>query len=84
MDTKYIILNWSEVDKINFDEIKETSIDTLRKSIDENKTLIKWSGENPSFYDSLETKSQIYSLEEILDILETNEWKSDYQIIQAE
>ena len=49
---KYIIFNISEIDKINFEQIKETSIDTIRKSIDETKTFVKW--------DTDETPDNIY------------------------
>jgi hypothetical protein len=74
MSKKYIIVNISELDKINFDEVLETSSETLHKSYDEQKFFIKWEGDNPSFYDSLETKSIIYTNIEMLDILSTEEW----------
>jgi hypothetical protein len=38
---KYIIFSTSELDKINFDEVLETSSETVRKSIDETKTFVK-------------------------------------------
>ena len=38
---EFIIINVSEIDKINFDEVLETSGNTLRKSIDKTKTFIK-------------------------------------------
>ena len=38
----YVIFATSEANTINFDEVLETSIETLRKSIDETKTFVKY------------------------------------------
>jgi hypothetical protein len=83
MDIKrnYIILDVSELDKIIFDEILNSSIETLRYSLDGTKTFIKWDGNQPSFVDTLDTKSQVYSYDEIITILETSEWKAEYNPI---
>jgi hypothetical protein len=76
MDTnrKYIIFNLSEVDKIDFNLISITSIDTIRKSLDGTKGIIKWDGDEPEFLTTLQTKSSIYNIEEIQSILLTEEW----------
>lgn len=73
---KYIIFDYSEVHKVNFDEVLETSIDTLRLSLDGTKTFVKWIGEEPSFVSSIISKSPLYTNEEILSILSTDEWRS--------
>jgi hypothetical protein len=52
----------------------ETSVETLRLSVDGTKTFVKWIGDTPSSIDSLTTKSQVYNNVEILTILDTNEW----------
>lgn len=41
---QYMIFNMSEVDSINFDEVLQTSVETLRKSNDNTKTFVKWEG----------------------------------------
>lgn len=41
---QYMIFNLSEVDLINFDEILQTSAETLRKSNDNTKSFVKWEG----------------------------------------
>jgi hypothetical protein len=41
---QYMIFNISEVDSINFDEVLQTSAETLRKSNDNTKALVKWEG----------------------------------------
>jgi hypothetical protein len=67
---KYIIIESSEVSLIDFSEVMETSADTLRYSVDETKTLVKFIGDTPSF---LEGKTQ-YTHSEILTILSGSEW----------
>lgn len=39
---KYLIFGVSEIDKVDFSEINETSPQTLRRSIDQTKAIIKW------------------------------------------
>lgn len=39
---KYLILNISEIDKVNLQEICETSFETMRKSVNGEKVLVKW------------------------------------------
>ena len=79
---KYIIFNISEIDKINFDEVKETSKDTLRISIDGTKTFINWDKDKaPSFVSLLTTIEGTYTQEEILEILNTDFW-TDINIIK--
>ena len=63
-------------DKVDFTQVMETSIDTVRKSIDGTKTFVKWEGGEPSFVSSLTTKEGPYTHEEILQILSTSEWQS--------
>ena len=73
---KYIIFNVSELGKINFDEVGETSADTVRKSVDGTLTFVKYStAEMPISVLSLETKQGPYSNEEIIEILSTEEWQ---------
>lgn len=67
---KYVIIESSEVSSINFSEVMETSANTLRYSIDETKTLVKFVGDTPSFLDG---KTQ-YTHSEILNILSGSEW----------
>ena len=72
---EFMIFNVSELPLIDFTQVLETSIDTVRKSIDETKTFVKWDGDIiPSSVDSLTTKEGPYTYEEILNILSTPEW----------
>ena len=67
---KYVIIESSEVGSVDFSEVMETSANTLRYSVDETKTLVKFEGDAPSFLDG---KTQ-YTHSEILNILSGPEW----------
>jgi hypothetical protein len=72
---EFMIFNVSELPQIDFTQVLETSADTVRKSVDETKTFVKWDGITiPSSVDSLTTKEGPYTYSEILDILATPEW----------
>jgi hypothetical protein len=82
----YVIFDCTELGTINFDQVYETSEATMRKSLDETQTFIKYdyvtitdiSGSIydtvPSSIEALTTKSTPYSYEEILPILATPVW----------
>ena len=74
----FMIFNVSELDSVDFTQVLETSKDTVRKSIDETKTFVKWEGElTPISVDSLITKEGPYTYNEILTILSTPEWTNE-------
>ena len=72
----YAILTVSEAEKIDFTQVKETSIDTIRKSNDELFTFIEFDcNDIATFLNGLEV-IQVVTYDELLIILETIEWKS--------
>jgi hypothetical protein len=72
---EFMIFNVSELPQIDFNQVLETSADTVRKSVDETKTFIKWDGTTiPPSVDSLTTKEGPYTYNEMLNILTTPEW----------
>jgi len=78
---QFMIFNVSELTNIDFSQVLETSIDTVRKSIDGTKTFVKWDVETiPSSVDSLTTKEGPYTYQEIIDILNTPEWTTNDMI----
>ena len=76
MSRKYLIIPVSEVSKVDFSQICETSEATLRKSVDETKTFIKWDGDDPSFISSLLNTEGTYNHSEITTILSGDDWTS--------
>ena len=69
----YVIIDASEVSSVDFDQVMQTSADTLRYSVDGSKALLKYEGTQPFF---LLGKTE-HSHEEILSILSGPEWTSD-------
>jgi hypothetical protein len=70
-----MIFNVSEINKINFDEVLESSAQWLRKSVNNQKTLIKWDGDTtPSSVQTLTTSEGPYTYDEIIVILDSSEW----------
>ena len=71
----FMIFSTSETGSINFNEILETSTETLRLNISGSKTFIKWDGETvPTSIASLTTKEGPYTHQQILTILTGSEW----------
>ena len=68
----YVIIDASEASSVDFNQVLETSADTLRYNVSPagTKTFVKFDGDTPSF---LEGKTQ-YSHSEILTILAGPEW----------
>ena len=71
---EFMIFSVTELDQIDFTQVLETSIDTVRKSVDELKTFVKWDGAMPECVSNLTTKEGPYTYDEILQILSTPEW----------
>jgi hypothetical protein len=74
MERNYLIINTSEISKVDFNQILETSEDTLRLSVNGEKTFIKWIGSIPDFVSTFSFSEGPYSNEEILTILSSSEW----------
>jgi hypothetical protein len=73
---EYLILPVSELTKVDFNLVLETSAETVRKSIDETKTFVKWDGEAPAFVATISGAEGPYTYSEILDVLTGVEWTS--------
>ncbi len=69
-----MIFNASELPLIDFQEVKETSEQTVRKSLDGTKTFVKWEGDTPDCVSNLSNKQGPYSHSEILVILSGSDW----------
>jgi hypothetical protein len=78
---QFMIFNVSELPNIDFTQVLETSIDTVRKSVDKTKTFVKWDGEIPECVLTLTTKEGPYTYDEIIVILSTSEWSEPMPIL---
>jgi len=76
MSKKCIILNTSELDGLNFNELTQTSKDTVRKKLDGSQALVSYEGDiTPS---GLSGKTE-YTLDQLLAIIydTDNGWESE-------
>lgn len=73
MSRKYVIIDAADVSSIDFNQVMETSADTIRYSLDGSQAFVKFEGSAPSF---LEGKTQ-YDHSEILIILAGPEWNGE-------
>jgi hypothetical protein len=71
---RFVIFEVTELSLIDFTQVYETSYDTVRKSVDETKTFVKWEGIMPTCVSNLTTKEGPYTYSEMLAILSTSEW----------
>ena len=71
---RFVIFEVTELPLIDFNQVYETSIDTVRKSVDQTQTFVKYDIPEPSSVAALTTKSIEYTYDEILQILATPEW----------
>ena len=72
MSRNYVIIDASEVSSVDFDQVLETSADTLRFSLDGSKTFVKFEGDTPSFLAGKTANTH----SEMLEILAGEEWTS--------
>ena len=71
MSRNYVIIDAVDVPLIDFDQVMETSADTLRYSLDGSQTFIKYEGTRPSFLDEDDID---LTHSEILDVLSHEDW----------
>jgi hypothetical protein len=75
LDNTYIIFDVTELSTIDFDQVLETSSDTVIYNVAETQTIVKYIGEMPSSVQALTTKEGPYSFAEIKNILTGSAWE---------
>ena len=72
----YVTLALSEADQLDFSQIEQTSIDTLRISLDGTQTIVKWVTDLgvPSSVAALTTKGPYMTHDEALALMSTTDW----------
>jgi hypothetical protein len=74
----FMIFSTSETGSIDYNEVLETSSETLRLSVNGSKSFVKWDSETiPTSVNSLTTKEGPYTYDEIRTILTGSEWVED-------
>jgi len=79
-----MVFNVSEINLIDFNQVMETSSETLRLSTDGTKTFVKWEGDIiPQCVQSLTTSEGPYTYDEFMSILATDEWFIPTKVLEA-
>lgn len=72
----YVIIDASEVPSIDFNNVLETSANTLRYNVAGDKTFVKYEGAMPPFLLGKDT----YSHAQILEVLAGEEWTEPMEL----
>jgi hypothetical protein len=80
-DRNYLIIKVEELNKVDFSQVLETSSETVRKSVDEIYTFIKWEGTQPDFVNDFVYTDGPYTHFQILEILSGTDWTSPFEEI---
>ena len=67
---KWVIITRDEIGSVDFSQVIESSVNTLRYSLDGSKTFVKYEGSQPSF---LSGKTEL-NHSQILTELAKDEW----------
>ena len=75
---KYAILNTSDIGTVDFSKVKQTDANSVRKTLDGSKFMVKFEGDTPSFLDGV----TLYTNQEMIEIF----WNIDngWQLIEEE
>jgi len=73
---KYVIIDASEVGTVDFSQVNETSASTLRYSLDDSQTFVKFDGDTPSFLDGKTS----YTHSQIRTILAGEDWTEELEM----
>tara|TARA_R100001163_G_C4922756_1_gene102223 strand:- start:338 stop:556 length:219 start_codon:yes stop_codon:yes gene_type:complete len=70
---KYVTILAEQVANVDFNQVLETSEETLRYNNDRSLALLKFDGDTPSFLEGKTT----YDYEQIMEILDSPEWTQE-------
>lgn len=77
IDRRYVIINASDIDRIDFAQVLETSIDTVRYRLDGVEAVLNYEGAMPATISALSPTPQEYTRDEIRPIMWSIEWEFD-------
>ena len=61
---KYAILNTSDINTVDFSKVKQTDANSVRKTLDGSKFIVKFEGDTPDFLEGV----TLYTTQEIIEI----------------
>lgn len=79
MTDTYSIIDINDLSKVDFTQVGETTPNTIRKSLDNSKFVLKWD-QTPTFItDGTIVPLQILTHAECLELMETTEWSKPFE-----
>jgi hypothetical protein len=75
---KYAILNTSDINTVDFSKVKQTDANSVRKTLDGSKFMVKFEGDTPDFLEGV----TLYTNQEMIEIF----WNIDngWQLVEEE
>ena len=75
---KYAILNTSDINTVDFSKVKQVDANSVRKTLDGSKFMVKFEGDTPDFLEGV----TLYTNQEMIEIF----WNIDngWQLIEEE
>lgn len=82
----YAVINISDIGLIDFSQVGESSVFTVRKSLDDTEFVIKWQdGYTPTFInDASVVPVGTYDHHEILELMSTEKWSKPIEELRRE
>ena len=74
MEDIYAIIDINDLLKVDFTQVGQTSANTVRKSLDNSKFVLKWVQEPTFIKDGTIIPLQVLTHEECLELMNTPEW----------
>ena len=72
-DNTYAVISKADLVYVNFEELLDTSADTLRYNNDNTKCIVKWIGNTPQSISAISYEGP-YTHNEIKQVLKTESW----------
>lgn len=76
----YAIIAVADIDSVDFSQVGENSADTVRRSIDGTKFVLKWDTEPTFIADGTIVPISILGYEACLDLMATAEWSEPEEL----
>ena len=76
----YAIIDSADIGLVDFSQVGENDADTVRKSLDQTKFVLKWVSEPTFISDGTIVPISILSYEACLDLMATAEWSEPEEL----
>jgi len=76
----YAIISIDDLPKVDFGQVGETSADTIRKSIDLTKFVLKWNVEPNFIHDETIVPIECLNHEQALELMATDKWSEPIEV----